>query len=240
MNPTKDSVLDDGHSSAPSRPRPEEKQGSNFRCALNEASGQSSDWRSRLKFDEEDRHLVEGIPWQLNGKKDRDRYASMRSGGTKVYLHILIAGSRPGMVVDHKNGDTLDNRRENLRHVPNGTNIQNQHRNRGSSQFQGVTFVKKPGTWYAKITHHYVQYGLGRYRTDVEAAAVYDAAARILFGVDAKLNLPAEPSAEAMLIAQAMIARYRDRLPTDEQTALAILQAGGDATLLAHFLGGDQ
>lgn len=35
----------------------------------------------------------------------------------KVYMHRLIADTPPGRETDHRNRDTLDNRRENLRNV---------------------------------------------------------------------------------------------------------------------------
>lgn len=60
--------------------------------------------------------------WHAVGGRGRKGYYAARSvGGHLVYLHCEIMGFRPGpadkgqkLVVDHKNGDTCDNRRCNL------------------------------------------------------------------------------------------------------------------------------
>ena len=44
----------------------------------------------------------------------------------KIWLHQLILGKAPkGLVIDHINGDTLDNRKSNLRFITHGENRQN-------------------------------------------------------------------------------------------------------------------
>jgi len=78
--------------------------------------------------------------------------------------------------VDHKNGDPLDNRRQNLRLC---THAQNQH-NTGlscvnTSGFKGVS--KRGKRWKAQIRINGKQTYLGTYDTPEEAGAAYDAAA---------------------------------------------------------------
>ncbi len=45
-------------------------------------------------------------------------YPRARVGTGLVGMHDLILPSRDGFVIDYINGDGLDNRRENLRHIP--------------------------------------------------------------------------------------------------------------------------
>lgn len=45
-----------------------------------------------------------------------------------IYLHRLIMNCPEGMVVDHINGDTLDNRKVNLRVCTRSENLLNRHR----------------------------------------------------------------------------------------------------------------
>lgn len=63
-------------------------------------------------------------------------------GRQTVYMHRLIAGAPPGMDVDHRDGNGLNNQRENLRLVKRGHNNANQHHGRRSKcGYRGVREV---------------------------------------------------------------------------------------------------
>lgn len=47
----------------------------------------------------------------------RDAGGRIASPRRKIYMHRLVAQTPPGLEADHRNRDTLDNRRENLRNV---------------------------------------------------------------------------------------------------------------------------
>ena len=51
-------------------------------------------------------------------------YAVREQARKRIYMHREIAGDS-GAVIDHINGDTLDNRRENIRCVSIAENVQN-------------------------------------------------------------------------------------------------------------------
>jgi hypothetical protein len=76
--------------------------------------------------DECDLHLFTTIGFSDNGN------GYLRGGdprtGKNVYLHRLIAGAKPGQIVDHINRDTYDNRRCNLRFVTRSENALNNKR----------------------------------------------------------------------------------------------------------------
>lgn len=117
----------------------------------------------------------------------RERYGQGRRH--IVAMHRLILDAGPGEVVDHINGNGLDNRRVNLRIVTTHENNLNRFKNtRGSSQFKGVTWAKE--RWQAQIKLHGQMYYLGRFESEIEAARAYDLAARKLFKEFAKLNFP--------------------------------------------------
>jgi hypothetical protein len=109
-------------------------------------------------------------------------------------MHVLIMGKQPkGMVVDHINGNGLDNRRENLRFATPTENSQNQ-RKRGecTSDFKGVDFDRYKLRWRARIFFRGECIYLGRYRHETDAARAYDNAAKRLYGPLANVNFPYE------------------------------------------------
>jgi len=56
------------------------------------------------------------------GKKLGNPYARTTISGKKVYMHRLIASPEDNLQVDHRNGQTLDDRRVNIEPVDNKTN----------------------------------------------------------------------------------------------------------------------
>jgi len=99
----------------------------------------------------------------------------------------------PGMMIDHINGNGLDDRRANMRTCTNQQNMRNLRKRRsGSSIYKGVYYDKRRRTWYARICHNGKNIHLGTFATEIEAARAYDRAARRLFGEFARLNFPDE------------------------------------------------
>jgi hypothetical protein len=110
-----------------------------------------------------------------------------------VYMHRLVIGAGPGDKVDHVNRDGLDNRRINLRLATSSQNsanrIADRRRNGTSSAYKGVSWDKSRQRWTTYITVDGHHRHLGRYATELEAAAAYDAAAEEAWGDFARLNL---------------------------------------------------
>ncbi|MBN2130267.1 MAG: HNH endonuclease, partial [Sedimentisphaerales bacterium] len=112
------------------------------------------------------------------------------------YMHREIMQPPPGMMVDHIDGNSLDNRRRNMRNCTNQQNMQNLAKSpRASGRFKGVYYDKRRRTWYARICHNGKSIHLGTFGTEIEAARAYDKAAMELFGEFACLNLPDEVGA---------------------------------------------
>lgn len=91
--------------------------------------------------------------------------------------------------VDHKDGDGLNNQKENLRcctHSQNCANVLITKRN--TSGFKGVSRFRNK--WKAEITHNYKRIYLGLFVSKIDAALEYDHFAKLLFGEFAALNFP--------------------------------------------------
>lgn len=106
-----------------------------------------------------------------------------------IYMHRAILGDIPGMVIDHINGNKLDNRRCNLRHATRGQNNANAGlRKNNTTGFKGVSIRRDTGKFMAQITVNGVNRKLGTFATAEEAHAAYAAEAKNNYGEFAKLN----------------------------------------------------
>lgn len=151
-------------------------------------------------IDAVDAHLVSGFNWyaEIDGRSDgsiRSVYAVRKrrdeSGNEKgERLHRIIAGATPGFEVDHKDGDGLNNRRDNIR---SATTAQNQHNQRiaqhNTSGAKGVTWHRQRGKWQAQIVISKKRKYLGCFSTVSDASRAYHAAAVSAFGEWANLGV---------------------------------------------------
>lgn len=94
--------------------------------------------------------------------------------------HLLMTGKWPSMVMDHINGNKLDNRWANLRHVTHSVNLQNQKRAARTSKtgFLGVGIHS--GGFTAQIQIKRKKIHLGLFSTPEAAHAAYLIAKRRL------------------------------------------------------------
>lgn len=106
-------------------------------------------------------------------------------------MHAFVLRRPPRQIVDHINGDTLDNRRQNLRIVSAQESAMNR-RPPGlvtrSSHFKGVAWDWRATRWRASITVCGQRHELGLFENEATAAAAYDDAAVRLHGEFARTN----------------------------------------------------
>ena len=109
--------------------------------------------------------------------------------GRWTSLHRVIAGVPKGVQVDHKNGNGLDCRDDNLRPATGSQNASNRHY-QNSTGYRGVArkprCVTKP--FMAQIEYDGRNHNLGSFKTAIEAAARYNTEAIRVFGEFAILN----------------------------------------------------
>lgn len=123
-----------------------------------------------------------------NSKKNR-YYARANIKAKKIRLHRLILNDPQGFQIDHINGDTLDNRRCNLRIATHSQNNQNRRKTKGRSKYKGVYFYKPYSNWRAQIQIDGVMKFIGYYPCEESAAKAYNEAALKYFGEFARLNV---------------------------------------------------
>ncbi len=115
-------------------------------------------------------------------------YAARCAGYKTILMHREIMQPGPGMGVDHKNRNGINNRRENLRVCTREENCYNTCSHGAVSGFKGVS--PRGDKWEAKIMVRGETLHLGLYDDPVEAAKVRDRKALDVQGPYAYLNFP--------------------------------------------------
>ena len=103
-------------------------------------------------------------------KGDKRRFFCVHQLVAMAFLDHKINGHK--IVVDHINNDKIDNRVENLQTITNRENVSKNQKNR-SSEYIGVSYLKKTNNY---VSHIYIDGELkvlGRYKNEIEAAYNY-------------------------------------------------------------------
>jgi hypothetical protein len=136
-----------------------------------------------ILLDSSDRHFLE-----QNVSLSKKGYVQVNGR----LLHRLIMTCPPGMVIDHIDGNKLNNKRNNLRVCTRQQNTFNSKRNaKNNSGYKGVYLHKQPGgrsLWRARIKINYKTIHLGLFEDPRDAGLAYDVAAIKYFGVFARPN----------------------------------------------------
>lgn len=126
----------------------------------------------------------------LKTYKDTKPYAQFKSGGKNIKLHRhIMAVTDRKLVVDHINGNTLDNRRINLRICTQFDNMKNTFsRKNSSSQYLGVSWNKTLGYWVAEVRSNGKRVYCGYFNNELDAAKARDEQAKIHHKEYVRLN----------------------------------------------------
>lgn len=113
----------------------------------------------------------------------RKQSESGKYGGL-VVMHRIIMGVQDGpakVYVDHINGNTLDNRKTNLRLCRPGENSKNLSKVRTQTGMRGVTRTRG-GKWRVRIRRDLELIEVGTFDTERDASIAYGFASRTLHG----------------------------------------------------------
>lgn len=145
--------------------------------------------------DDDDYERVAQYKWSVEVRKNV-RYATRsvlvsRGKWKTVRLHQFVLGTLPGEQVDHKDGDGLNNQKNNLRLCSHSQNCANTSKSAPTecySKFKGVSWCKRFRCWVAVVRIGKKQTKLGNFDSELAAAAHYDEAAIGEFGEFARPN----------------------------------------------------
>jgi len=148
--------------------------------------------KSDLKaiVDDDDFELLNRFAWNVTTIRGHYHYACRRVANLQILMHREILGLEYGdkKQGDHINGNTLDNRRCNLRAVSKKDNIRNRRSISGQVPYKGVHFNKQNKAFYAQIYVNWERIRLGSFSNPEDAARAYDEAAKKYHGEFAATN----------------------------------------------------
>jgi len=132
--------------------------------------------------DPEDYVLLNQIKWSAYFKPNCNKwYAQNKKEGL---LHRYLLGIKdPNVLVYHKNGNTLDNTRQNLEIISREISKRRAKKKTSTNIYRGVTKMSK-NKWRADIKNNFI----GSFDTPEEAAKAWNKAALEFYGKDAQLN----------------------------------------------------
>lgn len=142
--------------------------------------------------DDEDYEYLNQFKWCFKKEPNSEKGYAVRKEKSKIiHMEFLILEKHSGLIIDHINIDSLDNRKENLRLCTKAENCQNRSiRKNSSSGYKGVFRTKnsKKNPWRARITNNGKRIHLGVFPSKKEAAIAYNEKAKELFGDFAATN----------------------------------------------------
>lgn len=150
----------------------------------------------QAQVDDDMHEMLSSRSWypSFRGSKKNPRiyaFSNTRDLGV-ITMHRLIIGAIDRRLIDHVDGNGLNNQKHNLRVASASQNIANSRKREiASSKFKGVGWHKSAQKWEAYICPNRHKIHLGLFEIEEQAAVAYDRAARYHFGNFARLNFSA-------------------------------------------------
>lgn len=144
---------------------------------------------------DEDYERVSQYKWHALVLHNGVRPARKDENQKTILMYRFITDAPPERVVDHRDGNTLNNTRDNLRVCSLCDNQANRKKQFSHDGYKGVHRFRNK--WMAAIRVRGKRIYLGCFNDPVEGAKKYDKAARTHFGEFARVNFPERGEARA-------------------------------------------
>ena len=148
--------------------------------------------------DPDDYERLKKYEWEARRSRRSPFYAARQAihpSGIKcklIFMHREIIEIADGMLTDHINHNSLDNRKANLRPATPTQSNCNRRKCSGpsKSKYKGVYFKKHIKKWVVQIGINKKIIHVGCFKKEIDAARAYDEAAKKYHGEFASLNFP--------------------------------------------------
>lgn len=142
--------------------------------------------------DDEDFQKVNAFKWCAS--KCCNMWYAMR-GETRngkrrtIYMHRFIMNALPNTEIDHRDNNTMNNQKSNLRFCTRSQNLMNARiRSDNVSGYKGVIWIKRSRKWMAYMRRNGHMKYIGLFNSAADAARAYDSQAIDFNEIFAKTN----------------------------------------------------
>jgi len=145
-----------------------------------------------ILVDDEDFEFLNQFIWKVMLKVKTYKDVQSTHFGKIVRMSRLVMKVTDSKIfIDHINGNTFDNRKENLRLATPKQNSRNIGKKKGNytSKYKGINWNKKHKKWAVRISTDNGRIHLGYFENEKEAAQVWNEAAQLHHKEFARLNI---------------------------------------------------
>lgn len=116
-------------------------------------------------WDKDDYEKYKNLNWKTIKSDIKNCYLYANIDSKTIYLHRLIMNPPVGYVIDHIDGNGLNNQKSNLRICTHAENTRNRTKvnKNNTSGYNGVSWYKRDKKWAARINVSYRTINLGRF-----------------------------------------------------------------------------
>ena len=144
--------------------------------------------------DDDDFRWLSQLKWYAanQGTHKKAQWYAVTTDKAHHRMHRLILKAPANLLVDHIDGNGLNNQKINLRLVTYAQNAKNRARTLtpGTSPYKGVNWYPLLKQWIARVQVDRKSIHIGYFDSEIEAAVAYDIAASKVHGEYARLNFP--------------------------------------------------
>src|SRR6185436_6634560 len=106
-------------------------------------------------IDDDDYGFVSSLKWHVQKQPGDIYYAIAYDNGEIVRMHRVLTDAEDGQLVDHIDGNGLNNQKSNLRTCSHAENMKNRRSSKnGTSRYVGVSWDSNAKKWRADIGHN--------------------------------------------------------------------------------------
>lgn len=142
------------------------------------------------QVDDADFDRVNAHKWNANNNGDHLTYATATINGDVMKMERFITGDMESYCIDHRDGNSLNNTRENLRPADRFQNASNRKDKKTPKSLYGFGVRHSGGGFYAHVSLFGKRLSVGPFTDADSAQRAYDALRYLTNGEFAPLNQP--------------------------------------------------